>query len=188
MNSINVQKRDLSVKAKKMRHLGLVPGNVFGKSLPGSISIQMDKKSAQKLVRQNREGSKVSLNKDGQVFPTQFKEKTLNTLNNEILHVSFQVLTADEKVNSIIHILLVNDEKFGALLEKMTTKIPYASMPKDMIDTITIDVDKLKSGDILTVKDVPELMNDKIDLQINEDEIILRINERKHHGNMIPEE
>jgi len=187
MNSINVQKRDLSVKAKKMRHLGLVPGNVFGKSLPGSISIQMDKKSAQKLVRQNREGSKVSLNIDGQVFPTQFKEKTLNTLNNEILHVSFQVLTADEKVNSIIHILLVNDEKFGTLLEKMTTKIPYASMPKD-IDTITIDVDKLKSGDILTVKDVPELMNDKIDLQINEDEIILRINERKHHGNMIPEE
>lgn len=188
MNSINVQKRDLAVKAKKMRCLGLVPGNVFGKSLSGSISIQMDEKSAQKLVRQNREGSKVSLNMDGQVFQTQFKEKTLNTLNNEILHLSFQVLTADEKVNSIIHILLVNDEKFGALLEKMTTKIPYASMPKDMIDTITIDVDKLKSGDILTVKDVPELMNDKIDLQINEDEIILRINERKHHGNMIPEE
>ena len=79
MENINVQKRDLSVKAKKMRHLGLVPGNVFGKSLPGSISIQMDKKSAQKLVRQNREGSKVSLNIDGQVFPTQFKEKTLNT-------------------------------------------------------------------------------------------------------------
>lgn len=55
MNSINVQKRDLAVKAKKMRRLGLVPGNVFGKSLSGSISIQMDEKSAQKLVRQNRE-------------------------------------------------------------------------------------------------------------------------------------
>ena len=49
MNSINVQKRDLSVKAKKMRHLGLVPGNVFGKSLPGSISIQMDKKECTKI-------------------------------------------------------------------------------------------------------------------------------------------
>lgn len=188
MDNINVQKRDLTVKAKKMRRLGMVPGSVFGKSLPESISIQMDEATARKLIRKKREGSKISLNIEGKVIPVQIKEKNFNILNNEILHISFQALTADEKVNSIIHILLANDEKFGGLLEKMLTEIPYASLPGDMIDTITIDADSMKTGDILTVKDIPELMSDKIELQVNTDEIILRINERKQNSHTLSEE
>lgn len=35
MENIKVQKRDFTVKAKKLRRLGVVPGSVFGKSLPG---------------------------------------------------------------------------------------------------------------------------------------------------------
>lgn len=40
MENIKVQKRDFTVKAKKLRRLGVVPGSVFGKSLTESISIQ----------------------------------------------------------------------------------------------------------------------------------------------------
>lgn len=178
MENINVQKRDLTVKAKKMRRIGMVPGSVFGKSLPESISIQMEETVAHKLIRQKREGSKVLLNVEGQKIPVQIKEKSLNTLNGEIQHISFQALVAEEKVNSVIHLLLVNDEKFGGQLEKMFMEIPYASLPADMIDTITIDVDGLKTGDILTIKDIPELVSDKIELQVNTDEIVLRISER----------
>ena len=32
METINVQKRDFNVKAKKMRRLGMIPGDVFGSS------------------------------------------------------------------------------------------------------------------------------------------------------------
>ena len=180
MENINVQKRDLTVKAKKMRRLGMVPGSVFGKSLPESISIQMEEAAARRLIRQKREGSKILLNVEGQNIPVQIKEKSLNTLNGEILQISFQALVADEKVNSVIHLLLMNDEKFGGQLEKMFMEIPYASLPDDMIDTITIDVDGLKAGDILTIKDIPELAGDKIELQANADEIVLRINEKPY--------
>lgn len=181
MKSISVQKRDLTVKAKKMRRLGMVPGNVFGKSMPESISIQMEESVARGLVRQKREGSKLSLNVDGETIQVQIKEKTLNTLNNEILHISFQALAADEKINSVIHILLANDEKLGGQLNKMLMEIPYASLPGDMIDTITIHADELKTGDILMVKDIPELMSDKIELQVATDEIVLQIIEREHN-------
>lgn len=181
MKSISVQKRDLTVKAKKMRRLGMVPGNVFGKSMPESISIQMEESVARGLVRQKREGSKLSLNVDGETIQVQIKEKTLNTLNNEILHISFQALAADEKINSVIHILLANDEKLGGQLNKMLMEIPYASLPGDMIDTITIHADELKTGDILMVKDIPELMSDKIELQVATDEIVLHIIERERN-------
>ena len=57
METINVQKRDFNVKAKKMRRLGMVPGDVFGKSLPESISIQMEEAVARRLIRLNITGT-----------------------------------------------------------------------------------------------------------------------------------
>lgn len=181
MENINVQKRDLTIKAKKMRRIGIIPGIVFGTALPNSMSIQMEEVVARRLIRQKREGSKLSLNIEGKVIPVQIKEKSLNVLNGEIIHISFQALVEDEKINSLIHIFLSNDKKFGGQLEKLLMEIPYASLPGDMIDTITIDVDELKVGDIITVKDIPELMNDKIELQVDTEEIVLRINERKQN-------
>lgn len=188
MENMNVWKRDFTVKAKKMRRLGMVPGSVFGKALSEPISIQMEEAAARRLFRQKREGSKLMLNVEGQMIPVQIKEKTLNTLNGEILHISFQALLADEKVNSVIHILLANDELFGGQLEKMLMEIPYASLPDDMIDTITIDVGSMETGEVLTVKDIPELTSDKISLQVDMSEVVLRISERKQQVQALAEE
>jgi large subunit ribosomal protein L25 len=180
MENIYVQKRDFTVKAKKMRQIGLVPGSVFGKSLPESISIQIDERTARRLIRNKREGSKLKLDLDGQIIPVQIKEKTINTLNNEILHISFQALKVDEKVNSVIHIILKNTEKITEMLESMLLEIPYSSFPEDMIDTITVDVDGMSVGTVITVDDIPELMNEKIDLQVDKKDIILRISDKKY--------
>lgn len=181
MDNINVQKRDLAVKAKKVRSLGMVTGSVIGKSLPESISIQMDESDARRLLRQKRQGSKLVLNIDGQAILVQIKDKTLNTLSNEILDITFQALTSDKKVNSVIHIILENDDKISGQLEKMLLEIPYASLPQNMIDTITLDLDGVKTGTTITVKDIPELTSDKIELQVNIDEIVLRIRDKRKH-------
>ena len=181
MESINVKKRDVSVKAKKMRRIGMVPGNVLGKTIPESISIQIEEAVARRLIRQKHEGSKLLLNIEGQTILVQIKEKSFDAINNEILHISFQALTADEKVNSVIHILLENDDKIEGLLERMLLEIPYTSLPEDMIDMITIDLDGMKMGTVLTVKDIPELMGEKIELQVEKDEVVVRLSERKNY-------
>ena len=184
METINVQKRDFNVKAKKMRRLGMGPGDVFGGFLPESISIQMEEVVARKLIRLKREGSKVMMNIDGKTIPVQIKEKSLNPVNNEILHISFQALTEDEKVNSLIHIIIINDDKVAGILEKIHLEIPYASLPEDMIDTITIDADRMKVGTVLTVGEIPELKSDKIELQIDPESIVLRVIPRKNYNPM----
>ena len=43
------------------------------------------------------------------------------------------------------------------------------------------DLDGITVGTILTVKDIPELMSDKIELKVDSEEIVLRVSERKHH-------
>jgi len=179
MNVITVQKRDFSVKSKQLRRTGLVPGSVFGGNLPDAISIQIEEATARKLIRLKREGSKIKLDLDGMVIPAQIKEKNVNTLNNEILDISFQALKADQKVNSVIHIILKNTDKVTGSLERMLMEIPYASFPEDMIDTITIDVDGMPAGSILTVGDIAEVQNANIDLQVEVDSIVLRMNDKK---------
>ena len=188
MENITVSKRDLAIKAKKLRGIGMVPCNIFGSSIPESISIQMEEGAARRLIRQKREGSKLILDVEGKNIPVQIKEKSLNILTGEIIHINFQALVADEKVNSVIHILLKNDEKFGGQLEKMLMEIPYMSLPEDMIDTITLDVDKIKMGDVLKVKDILELKDDKIELQVDRNEIVLRMNEKKQQVQVETEE
>ena len=80
MENISVQKRDFTVKAKKLRRSGIVPGIVFGSSLPESISIQIHENAARNLVRRKREGSRLSLDVEGQTIPVQIKEKSLDTI------------------------------------------------------------------------------------------------------------
>ena len=180
MQAITVDRRDFTVKAKKLRRTGAVPGNIFGGPLKESVSIQMSEADASRLVRTKREGSKVRLDLEGRIIPVQIKEKAINTLNNELMHISFQALQADQKVNSVIHILLQNADMATDSLERMTMEIPYASLPEDMIDTITIDLDGMSVGTTVTVGDIPELQSDRIELQIAEDEIVFRLSDRTH--------
>ena len=67
----------------------------------------------------------------------------------------------------MIHILLANDDKVSGQLEKMLMEIPYASLPGDMIDTLTIDMDGITTGTVLMVKDIPELMSEEKQGQTN---------------------
>ncbi len=182
MNTITVEKRDFSVKAKHLRRNGHIPGSVFGGPLKESISLQIDESTARQLVRHKREGSKLKLELDGKVIPVQIREKSIDNLNNEILHFRFQALAPNQPVSSVIHIILKNMEKVTASLERMVSEIPYTSLPEDMIDTITIDVDGMPVGSVLTVGDISELNNEKIDLKIDKDEIILRIKDAKRIG------
>lgn len=180
MDVIKVEKRNEQAKAKQLRRSGLVPCCVYGGDLPDSISIQMDQRAANQLFRTKREGSKVTLDLDGRLISTQIKEKKKNMLNNEVEHFSFQALTEDQKINSIAHIFLKNADAVPGVLEQMIFEVPFSSLPADMIDTVTIDLEGLPAGTLLTVNDIPEFRNEGIELQIKKDSIVLRISDKKH--------
>ena len=178
MDIITVQKRNSEEKAKKLRRAGFVPCIIFGGSLQESISIQMEEAVARKLVRFKREGSKLQLNLDDRTIPVQIKGMEQNTLKNEIVHIGFQALSADQKVNSVIHIILKNSDIIAGTLERMLHEIPYASLSADMIDTVTVDLEGMPVGTVLTVADIPELKSEKIDLQVDTSSIVLRVNDK----------
>ncbi|MEA4934174.1 MAG: 50S ribosomal protein L25 [Lawsonibacter sp.] len=179
MDIIPVEKRNEKAKAKQLRRAGIVPCCVYGGSLSESISIQMDQQAANKLFRVKRNGSKVQLKLEEQIIPVQIKDKTRNFANNEIEHIGFQALKADQKVNSVAHIILENADTVAGILEKMQLEVPYASLPKDMIDTVCVDLEGMRPGTTLTVGDIPEFRQETIGLQIAADSMVVRIRDKK---------
>ena len=147
METICVQRREGAIKAKKLRRLGFIPANVFGKSLPDPISIQLKESDARRLLHQKREGSKLMLDLEGTGLPVQIKEKEIDTIKGQIQHISFQALTADEKVNSVIHILLVNDDKIPGQLDKMSPELE-ADIKKFLSDRKIKQIDLMKKHNI----------------------------------------
>ena len=75
MDIITVEKRNEQLKAKQLRRKGIVPCCIFGGNLPNSISIQMEQKTADKLLRKLRLGSKVQLKLEDQNIITQIKDR-----------------------------------------------------------------------------------------------------------------
>ena len=190
MDIMEVSKRDMNVKAKKLRQNGIIPGHVFGGHLDESVLIQVDQKVLTQMLASKHVGSRLTLVMDGKKLPVQIKEKDVNSMNGEIRNISFQALAADQKVNSVAHVVLQHTEKNTNMLEFMMTEIPYDALPQDMVDLVEIDVDGMGVGTVITVADLKELNNDKVDLKVDKDEIVLRVSDPRRYEkeNEVPAE
>ena len=179
MDLIQVTKRNTNAKAKQLRRAGIVPCCVYGGALPDALSIQMEQKSADQLQRTLREGSKVRLALDGQTLTVQIKEMKTDILSNQVEHIQFQALSANQKVNSVAHILLKNAELVPGVLEQLLFEVPFASLPRDMIDTVTVDLENRPVGTVITLADSPEFTSDAVELQVAPDSVVLRIADKQ---------
>lgn len=179
MSIITLENRNMSIKAKQLRKASIVPCVIYGGELAESLSVQIDQSTATGLLRQKREGSKMEVKLDGKVIPVQLKEIERNFINNEIIHLGFEALEADVKVNSKAQIILENIDKVTGILEQVLFEIPYSCLPSDMVDTVVVDLEKLRVGTALTVGDLPEFKNENITLQVSPESLVLKINDKK---------
>ena len=182
MNTILAQKRDVTAKPKQLRRSGIIPCIICGAELKESLSVQIDQSTARQLLRTKRNGSKVNIQTEGKSYPTLIKDLEYNGMNDEILHISFQVLDAKKKFNSVADIVLINKEKVSGVLEQMQLQVPHAAEPEYLLDTVTVDLENIPTGTTLTIGDIPEFQSDKIELQADAGSIVLRISDKKRAG------
>lgn len=179
MDIIKAEMRDPAAKAKQLRRSGIIPCVLNGAELKESLLIQINQNTARQLKRTRQDGSKVDIQADGKVYHTLIKDLNYSSLDDSIVHISFQVLDAVKKVNSVADIILLNKDKVQGVLEQMQLKVPHAALPEYLLDTVTIDLAGVPIGTTLTIGDIPEFQSDKIELQADPVSIILRIRDKK---------
>ena len=171
----------MSIKAKRLRREGYVTGNVFGKEIKGSIPIKLEKSAVDRLLKIHRRGSQVMLDVDGESMDVLLKEINFNPLKGQVDEIDFQALVKGEKVQSVAEVILENHDKVASgVLQLLLEEVPYRALPGDLIEKVMVDVGNLKVGDSIKVGDLDMAKNEKVDLLIDPETIIVSVSESRN--------
>jgi len=176
MNTLKAEKRNMAVKAKKLRREGYVVGNVFGKELQDSIPVMMSKKDMEKLLKTDHKGSQIMLEIDGQPYDVLIKNVAFNPMAGRIDSIEFQALVSDEMVHSVAEVVLVNHDKVAeGVVQVELSEIAYKALPAALVDHVQVDVGSMKIGDTIRVKDLDISSNADISIKNDPEAIVVAV-------------
>ncbi|MBI5045363.1 MAG: 50S ribosomal protein L25 [Candidatus Levybacteria bacterium] len=160
---LNASKRTvLGKKVKKLRKEGLLPANVYGKSLP-SISLQLAMKDFVEVFKDVGETGLIDLMVDGQKHPVLIKNVQFEFRNHIPLHADFYEVNLKEKVKTMVPLELTGEalavkENIGTLIQP-ASEVEVEALPEALPEKIEVNIESLAAiDDQITVADlsVPE--------------------------------
>ncbi len=183
------EKRDLAIKVKKIRKIGLVPANVYGRHID-SLSIQIKQEVATKLLQSHSVGSKVLLEIDGEEHLAIIKAFQRNPSNRKIVHIEFHALTVGEKIKVTLPINYMNRDSLerDTFLQEQMSEIEISTLPKFLIDHVTIDVSKYSLGDSVYVSDLDISSDENIEVLSPQESLVCSITHAAKIVEEVPED
>ena len=187
MNTLKAEKRDLAVKAKRLRREGYVTGNIFGREVKGSIPIKIERKDVDRLLKTDNKGSQIMLDVEGTMYDVLIKDVEFNPLAGKVDEIDFQALVSNEEVHSTAEVILLNHEKIvEGVLQLEMEEVAYKALPEALVDKVKIDVAEMKIGDAVKVKDLPLASAPGITLISDPEAVVVRVTPVR--GGEVPEE
>ena len=187
MNTLKAEKRDLAVKAKRLRREGYVTGNIFGREVKGSIPIKIERKDVDRLLKTDNKGSQIMLDVEGTMYDVLIKDVEFNPLAGKVDEIDFQALVSNEEVHSTAEVILLNHEKIvEGVLQLEMEEVAYKALPAALVDKVKIDVAEMKIGDAVKVKDLPLASAAGITLISDPEAVVVRVTPVR--GGEVPEE
>ena len=186
MNTLKAEKRDMSIKAKKLRREGFVTGNLFGRELEDSIPLKLDKAEVEKLLKVENKGGQVMLEVAGETYDALIKEVDYNPLKGYVDEIDFQALVSNEKVHSVAEIVIINHDKvMGGVLQENMEEVNYRAYPSALVDKVEVDASGLKVGDTIRVKDLSIAKDKDIDIKDDPEAVVVTV--VAVHNGAVPE-
>lgn len=148
----------LGKKVKKLRNEGLLPANVYGKTVK-SVALQIKLTDFQQVFKEAGETSLVDLQLDGETRPVLIKNLQLNFRSKVPLHVDFYQVNLKEKVKTTVPVTLVGEakavaDKVGMLLQTLS-EVEIEALPDRIPERLELNVESLAELDAsLTVTDL----------------------------------
>ncbi len=177
METLKAAKRDMSIKAKKLRKSGFVPASVTGREMKESLNISISEKDAEMFMKKNVIGSKAVLDVEGTVYNVLLKSADFDPLKHRFLEMTFQQLVADEKIKSQAEIIFEHEDLAKGFITRTVSEIEYKAYPKDMVDKIVIDLSQYPIGTSLTVADLDLAKNPDVDILTSLEGTVLHVAE-----------
>lgn len=162
------------IGCKKLRSKGFVPAVVYGHNKQ-TKSLLLNKSELERIL--NRHGSRTMINLElgGQIVPTIIKEVQKHVIKEELLHIDLQQLSENEKIKIQVPIVLKGREKVEnstTIFQQQLIELEVQCLPKDILQSVEVDISELKPGESITVGDIDIVKNTSIEVLNDHSEII----------------
>ena len=164
-------------KIKYIRTQGYVPGVIYGHNKE-TRSIKLDRKQMDRFLMYHAKGSTLDLEINGNTVMAVVKDFQRKGLKDQLIHIDFQELSANETVRIPVPIIVRNRdsiERIGAILEDHLTEIEIEALPTDLIEHVYVDVSGMELGDVIRVSDLTFENMDKVTLLTDRDLTVLAV-------------
>ncbi len=161
-HEIKVQRREDEGKgaSRRLRHAGHVPAIVYGGEL-NPVSIQLEHNEVW-LASQNDwfYSSILALSLNGDVQKVLLRDIQRHPYKQQIMHLDFQRVNENELLRAAVPLHFINEDKSpaGKSAEVVVThelkEVHIACLPKDLPESIEVDLANLAVGDIVYLSDL----------------------------------
>ncbi len=144
---------------KRLRKAGRIPAVIYGKRHANAL-LEIDAKTFRGLMGHSASDNVlVNLKIDGETGDSLalVQQVQHDYLRGGVLHVDFHAVAADEDIHANIPIQLTGveaAEKKGGQLDHILHNLEVHCLPKDLPESVTIDVESLSVGDAVHVSDL----------------------------------
>jgi large subunit ribosomal protein L25 len=140
-----------------LRRTGKIPAVVHDHGKP-SIHVMGDASTIGKVYAEAGKHHPVHLSIGKNEYLTIIKDVDNDPVKNNIRHVVFQAIKQDEKVETEVPVHFAGEApalKAGLMVIRQLDHVEIEALPKDLIDSLDVDVTKLvEIGDHVTVADI----------------------------------
>src|SRR6266571_5144566 len=144
--------------ARQARFRGRVPAVIYGHGRE-TQPLELEAKALEKALQGVEPASTIiDLAVDGKTVKTLIREIQRHPIRPDIIHVDFYEIHATEKVTLKVPVHLVGNpdgvRNAGGVLDQVTREVEIEVLPENIPDRVELDVNALKIGDSLHVRDL----------------------------------
>lgn len=164
--------------ARKLRRMGYIPAVLYSReSSKGSEPLKISLGEVERLMRiPGITHHILEFSIDGEKRRGIIKDIQRNPVKNEIWHIDFYEVKADQKISITVPVVIQGEAKgvkAGGILELATSELEVECFPDAIPEAIVVDVTNLEIGDAIHVRElkVPE----GVTIAENPDEVVVVI-------------
>lgn len=132
-----------------------IPAVIYGKNDP--VHIILDAREFTNKMRYFSESALLKISVGRKKYEVLLKEYQENLMRGEVKHVDFYEVTRGQALRTFVGLVLKGSPigtREGGVLEQVMHEVEIECLPKDLPESIAVDVSHLKINEALHLKDV----------------------------------
>ncbi|MEM1394131.1 MAG: 50S ribosomal protein L25/general stress protein Ctc [Cyanobacteria bacterium P01_D01_bin.116] len=178
--TVECKKRPEGSKTKALRRSGEIPANLYGHKGTESISLVINAKVVERLLKKASVNNTLIDLKIGDIpwtGQTLLREVQAHPATGKPYHLSFFAVAGHGKMTVEVPFNFIGDaigvKQEGGILDTVITQMQLNCLPENIPDSIDIDVSNMKVGDNLHVNEI--VLPEGVSLTAESEELVVSV-------------